>query len=294
LYSTGDKVADLYLEGVDQFTGWFQSSLMTSVGLRSISPYRNIFVHGFAVDESGKKMSKSLGNIVSPDSIVQKYGTDVLRWWIAAHATQHSLIPVSNKLLDDSANNLIKIRGTLKYLLGVIGNELSANVDVNGLKHLDKFILHQLSDYIGNVKVSYENFQFNRIVAMTNNFVNTDLSTLYLHFIKDRLYCGHDNEHQRLRQILSNCYCEIAKCLWPITPFLIEESWQHASPSGSFYHSNHNFGSGKLWDFSESVAIVNFALDVRKKLYSSLHDTNTAKLEVTIKGNEEFLQKLMV
>lgn len=116
----GNQIADLYLEGVDQFTGWFQSSLMTSVGVRESAPYKGIFVHGFAVDEKGHKMSKSLGNIIKPEDICKKFGVDAMRFWIAAHATQHTSIPVSMKLLEDSAVNLGKIRASLKYLMGSI------------------------------------------------------------------------------------------------------------------------------------------------------------------------------
>jgi isoleucyl-tRNA synthetase len=291
-----EQIADLYLEGVDQFTGWFQSSLMTSVGVRDVAPYRNIFVHGFTVDEKGRKMSKSLGNIISPDTIVKKYGIDVMRLWIAAHATQHSLIPVSNKLLDDSANNLIKLRSTLKYLLGVVGSNSDGAIDVAQLTHLDRFILHQLSDYVDNARNAYESFQFNRIVAMSNNFVNTDLSSCYLHLIKDRLYCGHESEHERFRRILSHCYSQLAKSLWPITPFLIEESWSHlvSSPPHSFYKRARGDDDDQTWTFGESREIVEFALSVRRSLYSSLTDMNTLKLNVTIEGNDEDLKRLMV
>ncbi|XP_070502687.1 isoleucine--tRNA ligase, mitochondrial [Chironomus tepperi] len=287
-----DKVADLYLEGVDQFTGWFQSSLMTSIGIRDIAPYKNIFVHGFTVDEKGRKMSKSLGNIISPDTIVKKYGTDVMRWWIAAHSTQHSMIPVSSKLLDDSANNLIKIRATLKYLLGIIGTDMNVAIDGKQLTHLDKFILHQLTDYVKNVTNFYENFQFNRIIAMANNFVNTDLSSCYLHLIKDRLYCGYDTEHDQFRGILSNCYRQLSKTLYPIMPFLIEESWSYIQPSCSFYHSN--LSDDQKWNFSDSKIIVDSALGVKKILCSSLTDMNTLKLNVTIEGNDDSLKALKV
>lgn len=286
-----EQVADLYLEGVDQFTGWFQSSLMTSVGIREKAPYKNIFVHGFTVDEKGRKMSKSLGNIVSPDTIVKKYGIDVMRFWIAAHSTQHSLIPVSNKLLEDSANNLVKIRATIKYLLGIIGTDIDSTFNATKLSHLDKFILHQLSDYVENVNQFYDNFQFNRIIALANNFINTDLSSSYLHLIKDRLYCGFDSEHEQFRGILSVCYRELSKTLWPIMPFLVEESWKYIDPSRSFYQ--HQPMNDK-WKFEESKKIIESALAVKRTLCSSLTDMNTLKLDVTIEGSDEILQDLKV
>lgn len=287
----GEQVADLYLEGVDQFTGWFQSSLMTSVGVRGISPYKNIFVHGFAVDENAKKMSKSLGNVISPEMIVKKYGIDTMRWWIAGHATQHSSIPVSYKLLEDGVNNLTKIRATLKYLLGVIENGNDGEINEKKLTHLDKCVLHKLTEFNGNVASCYESFHFNRIVALVNNFVNTDLSSSYLHLIKDRLYCGHAAEHNDLEKILMNCYLGLCKNLWPITPFLIEESWSFIK-DGSFYRED--FGSSKNWRFNDSEEIINAAMNVKKQLFSTMTDINSWKLNVTIDGNEEALRMLKV
>lgn len=286
-----EKVADLYLEGIDQFTGWFQSSLMTSVGIRDIAPYKNIFVHGFAVDENGKKMSKSVGNVISPDMIVKKYGTDAMRWWIAAHATQHSSITVSYKLLEDGVNNLVKIRATLKYLLGVIQSGNDGKINESQLTHLDKFILHKLTDFSESVDTAYGKFQFNRIVAMVNNFVNTDLSSCYLHLVKDRLYCGSNDDHRELQKILMNCYSELCKSLWPIAPFLVEESWSFVSDA-SFYRQN--VGEPKKWEFAESEMILDNAMEVKKKLYASVKDLNTWKLNVTIDGNEENLRHLKV
>lgn len=286
-----EKVADLYLEGVDQFTGWFQSSLMTSVGIRGIAPYKNIFVHGFAVDEHGKKMSKSLGNVISPEMIVKKHGTDAMRWWVAAHATQHSSIPVSNKLLEDGANNLIKIRATLKYLLGVIGNGNDGTINATRLTHLDKFILHKLTEFEESADSCYENFQFNRIVALVNNFVNTDLSSCYLHLIKDRLYCGDADQHHDLQKILMNCYKRLCKTLWPITPFLVEESWSFVKDE-SFYRDEVK--SSVRWEFKHSDDILNDAMEAKRTFYKTIGDINSWKLNVTIEGNEEHLKTLKV
>lgn len=123
--------------------------------------FRGIFVHGFAVDEKGHKMSKSLGNIISPKQITDKYSVDIMRWWIASHATQHASIPVSYKLFDSSAENVQKIRSVFKYLLGVIGqkpdmqsqNNIDDTLDIQtrNLKYLDKYMLHQLQEFHENV-----------------------------------------------------------------------------------------------------------------------------------------------
>uniref|UniRef100_A0A0A1XDI3 isoleucine--tRNA ligase n=1 Tax=Zeugodacus cucurbitae TaxID=28588 RepID=A0A0A1XDI3_ZEUCU len=118
-----EKVADVYLEGYDQFSGWFQSSLLTSVAARNKAPYKSIFVHGFTVDDKGHKMSKSLGNVISPKDIISKFGVDALRWWVASHCAQNMSITVSEKLMQQAAESVSKIRATLRYLNGVIGDK---------------------------------------------------------------------------------------------------------------------------------------------------------------------------
>lgn len=286
----GDKVADLYLEGVDQFTGWFQSSLMTSVAVRDIAPYRNIFVHGFAVDENGRKMSKSLGNVISPESIVKKYGVDVMRWWVAAHSTQHASVTVSHKLLEDGAKNLSKIRATFKYLVGVMDSESDGRIDIAQLAHLDKFILHQLDDFNQSISTCYNSYQFNRIIALVNNLVNTDLSSNYLHLIKDRLYCGYDTEHKTLQSVIYNCYHSLCKSLWPITPFLVEESWSYLKDQ-PFYQYNRQEAK---WSFGKSQEIVNDSLIVKQKLSPMINDLNSWKTQVTIGARDQLLDNLKV
>lgn len=287
----GERIADIYLEGVDQLSAWFQSSLITSTAVRGKSPYKSILVHGFVVDENGKKMSKSLGNVISPDTITKKYGTDTLRWWVAAHSTQHSLIPVSLKLLEDSANNLMKIRGTLKYLLGVIGKTSVDSINSENMTHLDKYILHTLSEFSANVDENYQNFQFNRIVAFVNNFVNTDLSSCYLHLIKDRLYCGSQEEHQNIRMVLEECYRGLCRSIWPIAPFLIEESFSYLKDK-SFYKEDDRKLS--KWHFPDSVEIINSAFNAKRQLYTNLKDLNSWKIDVKISGNDETIKDLKV
>jgi isoleucyl-tRNA synthetase len=287
----GEQIADIYLEGVDQLSAWFQTSLISSIAVREKSPYKNILVHGFVVDENGRKMSKSIGNVISPDTITKKYGTDALRFWVAAHSTQHSLIPVSSKLLEDSASNLSKIRSTLKYLLGVLGKSSSTRIESENITHLDKYILHQLSEFTRNVDENYENFQFNRIIAFVNNFVNTDLSSCYLHLIKDRLYCGTNDEHVKLQALIEECYRGLCKSIWPITPFLVEESWSYWKDK-SFY--KHNDYEHKNWSFPHSVEIINSAFNAKKQLYANIKDLNSWKLDVKISGNDEIIKDLKV
>ena len=155
-------------------------------------------------------------------------------------------------------------------------------------------MLHNLTVFEKNIKNSYDTYQFNRVVAQLNHFVNTDLSSFYLHVIKDRLYCGSNEQHQQLQQILNNCYLILSKSLWPIAPFLVEESWSYRQldPGNSFY-SQHTPSSS--WEFPESLKIIQKAVEAKKNLCSLISDQNSWKLSVrlgTTLENLEILQDL--
>lgn len=225
---TPNKVADLNLEGIDQFTGWFQSSLMTSVALQGVAPYRSLFVHGFAVDENGMKMSKSLGNVIVPGDIIEKYGVDTLRWWVAHHATQHTSIPVGQTTLQGSAESVQKIRATLKYLVGCLGtSDLRSEIDLTQLRIIDRYFLNSLFEFQSEIQTMYDSHQYNRAAAVILNFVSNDLSAFYLHLIKDRLYCGTSDQYSAVQSVLRAAFIVLNKALWPITPFLVEECWSY-------------------------------------------------------------------
>uniref|UniRef100_A0A182SAV3 isoleucine--tRNA ligase n=1 Tax=Anopheles maculatus TaxID=74869 RepID=A0A182SAV3_9DIPT len=284
-----DRVADLYLEGVDQFTGWFQSSLLTSVAARGKAPYKAIFVHGFAVDENGMKMSKSLGNVICPKQIASQYGCDALRWWVCAHATQNTSIPVSHKLLGTSAENVQKLRGILKFLLGVIAPEGTDSVrkcvDIRyeQLHHVDRYYLQQLESFHRNVFALYDSYQHNKATAIILNFCQSTLSGLYLHVIKDRLYCGTSEEHSNLKAILDATYRILSKVLWPIVPFLVEESWTYYEPD-YFYKSNQTHRPTVTpLPTQQSVSAIECALDLRHAVYQQAQlNVNTWLLEVAV------------
>ncbi|XP_016926678.4 isoleucine--tRNA ligase, mitochondrial [Drosophila suzukii] len=289
-----DKVADLYLEGYDQFTGWFQSSLLMSIAARGTAPYKALFVHGFTVDEKGHKMSKSLGNVISPKHITKKYGTDALRWWVASHGTQHMSITVSDKLLQQAAENLSKVRGTLRYLKGVIGErqtdkELPTTFDQS---YLNRFLLSQLVEFESEVEHLYKAYEYNRVVACVQNFLANQVSAIYVHLIKDRLYCGDDQELLAIRQTLTQCYEQLCKSLWPIVPFLVEESWSYYDVEGGAFHQ-HKIQAKPEWKGSDSTEVVNAALDVKRLINQQAGEVNTWHLAVTIKGSKlDLLQKL--
>lgn len=223
----GKQVADMYLEGIDQFTGWFQSSLMTSVAARGVAPYRSLFVHGFAVDKNGHKMSKSLGNIIVPQEIIEKYGTDTLRWWVAHHAAHHTSVPVGQSTLQGSAECVQKLRATLKYLVGCLNDTEIKEVNLDKLKIVDVYFLRSLATFERDISAEYADHQYNRVAATIVNFITNDVSAFYLHTIKDRLYCGSVDEYRSLQAVLHKALLVLNKAVWPITPFLVEECWSY-------------------------------------------------------------------
>ncbi|XP_062560567.1 isoleucine--tRNA ligase, mitochondrial [Armigeres subalbatus] len=288
-----NRKADLYLEGLDQFTGWFQSSLLTSVAARNQSPYRAVFVHGFAVDENGMKMSKSLGNIISPKDIIKKYGCDTLRWWVAAHAIQNTSIPVSYKLLDSSAENLQKIRGIMKYLLGVTSSGEGRSLDLSNALLVDQYFVHQLSQFEDAVFNLYNSYQYNKASAHILTFCVSTLSGFYVHLIKDRLYCGSDEQYRILQGILRHTLNVFCKVLWPIAPFLVEESWSYHGHE-PFFKLSHRPNILPPLASNVSTAIEQ-ALDLKRHVYQQQQlNVNTWLLAVDVTAPRDVLASLGV
>ncbi|XP_055585708.1 isoleucine--tRNA ligase, mitochondrial [Uranotaenia lowii] len=286
------RTADLYLEGLDQFTGWFQSSLLTSVASQNRAPYKSIFVHGFAVDENGMKMSKSLGNIISPKDIIKQYGCDTLRWWVAAHAIQNTSIPVSHKLLQSSAENVQKVRAILKYLLGVISPQQPQKIDELYLRTVDRYFLNELTNFEKMIFNQFESYQYNKASARILTFCVSSLSGFYLHIIKDRLYCGTDTENRNLQAILAQSYQSLCRVLWPILPFLVEESWSYYAKE-PFFKSSHT----TEWHPQNpqiDKSLIDEALDLKRQIFqqSQQLDMNSWLLQVHINSCSEQLKKL--
>ncbi|XP_047114765.1 isoleucine--tRNA ligase, mitochondrial [Schistocerca piceifrons] len=296
------KVADLYLEGVDQITGWFQSSLMTSVALREEPPYRAIFVHGFAVDGNGRKMSKSLGNVVDPVDITEgskhipAYGTDVLRWWVASHGTHHGNISISNNLLDSSADSIQKIRIVLRFILGSINDfQNKSDTDAVHLYNLDKYLLNLLFGLEKEVVAMYDTYQFNHVCKLMTNFVTNDLSALYCHLIKDRLYCESSNSPKRraCQLVLSHILEGVTHMIAPVLPFLAEEVYLHHP----CFVGTGVFRSGvwkplKEWEKADIDNIMSAALKLRDLLHKTSEESNTLKLNVKVFAGDKTLQIL--
>ncbi|XP_053952529.1 isoleucine--tRNA ligase, mitochondrial isoform X1 [Anastrepha ludens] len=277
-----EKVADVYLEGYDQFGGWFQSSLLTSIAARNRSPYKSIFVHGFTVDDKGHKMSKSLGNVISPNDIINKYGVDVLRWWVASHGAQNMSITVSEKLMQQSADSVHKIRAILRFLNGVIREKSEKDDSLLDSKniYLNRYILSALVEYENEIRQLYDAYEYNRVVTSVQNFVTNQVSAIYVHTIKDRLYCGDDVDLRNIRFTLLNCYKILCTTLWPLTPFLVEESWNFYDPSSAFHQQS--FSANSEWMDTNAKNTINAALEIKRLINQQAGSTNSFNLEVQI------------
>ena len=220
--------ADMYLEGSDQHRGWFHSSLLESCGTRGRAPYNSILSHGFVVDGKGLKMSKSLGNVISPEDILKNYGADILRAWVASSDYSEDL-RIDKIILNQHAESYRKIRNTFRFILGNIKDEFTKidfdSLEISNLPELEKFILHKLFTLDKSVKENLKNYNFHKLYKDLLNFCSLDLSSFYFDIRKDVLYCDSlDSKKRKDCIIVLNL---ILDCLlrWfaPIFVFTTEE-----------------------------------------------------------------------
>ena len=231
--------ADLYLEGADQYRGWFQSSLLTSVVYKGTAPYKAVCTHGWVVDGEGKTMHKSLGNGIDPSEITDQYGADILRLWVAS-SDYHSDIRISKTILSQLSDAYKKIRNTARFILGNLGNGKGFDPDTDSvsddkLTELDKWALMRLDALIDKVNEGYDSFDFHIAFHAIHNFCVIDMSNFYLDIIKDRLYCEkEDSELRRAAQTtMYRILSAVARLAAPIISFTAEEIWQFMPHSAS-------------------------------------------------------------
>ncbi len=219
--------ADLYLEGSDQHRGWFQSSLLTSMAIHQRPPYRQVLTHGFAVDADGRKMSKSLGNVVAPQTIMNTYGADVLRLWVAS-ADYRQEMTVSDEIIKRVADSYRRIRNTVRYFLGNIdGFDQSQLLKPEQMLSLDRWAVDRALQLQEDIQKDYENYQFMRIYQKIGHFCSIDMGAFYLDVIKDRLYTMPVNSIGRRSAQTAMFHILEAMVRWiaPILSFTAEEIW---------------------------------------------------------------------
>lgn len=222
--------ADLYLEGSDQHRGWFHSSLLSSVGTRGVAPYRAVLTHGFVVDGRGRKMSKSLGNVLAPEKVIRQYGADILRMWVSAEDYSGD-IRISDEILKGLADAYRRIRNTMRYLLGNLHgfDPSTQSVPLAQMPDLDRWALDRLAHLIGQVKTAYDEYAFHRVYQDLHYFCAVDMGAFYLDILKDRLYCDAvDSVSRRSAQtVLASILHALVRLMAPILSFTAEEIWQH-------------------------------------------------------------------
>ncbi|AVL78489.1 MULTISPECIES: isoleucine--tRNA ligase [Staphylococcus] len=222
--------ADLYLEGSDQYRGWFNSSITTSVATRGISPYKMLLSHGFVMDGEGKKMSKSLGNVIVPDQIVKQKGADIARLWVSS-VDYLSDVRISDEILKQTSDVYRKIRNTLRFMLGNL-NDYNPSTDAiaeSELLEVDKYLLNRLREFTANTLDNYDNYDYLDIYQELQNFINVELSNFYLDYGKDILYIEEQNAHKRrsMQTVLYQIVVDMTKLLAPILAHTSEEVWSH-------------------------------------------------------------------
>ena len=218
--------ADVYLEGGDQYRGWFQSSMLTSIATKGVAPYKQIITHGWTVDGEGRAMHKSLGNAVAPDEVIKDYGADMLRLWVSsADYTQD--MRISKDILKQLSQAYLKIRNTARYMLGNLSgfNPDTDQVAYAALAPLDQWALARYNELIRTVRAAYDRYEFHGVYRAIYNFCVVDMSNFYLDIIKDRLYCGDDADRAAAQTALYQILDGMTRMLAPMLAFTSEEIW---------------------------------------------------------------------
>lgn len=269
--------ADLYLEGTDQHRGWFHSSLLASMGTRGVPPYKAVLTHGFVLDGQGRKMSKSIGNVVAPQEIIAKHGAEVLRLWVASENYQEDL-RISDEIIGRLVDAYRKIRNTCRFILGNLSdfNPATDAVAPADMLSLDRYALNMVRAKHQAVQAAYESFEFHKVYHTLHNLCTTDLSSYYLDIIKDRAYVtgATSRERRSAQTALYHILLMIVNDMAPILSFTAEEIFQHLPeamrPAGStvFAMRVPEIGGDLLSEEEEAVWNLVFAVrgDVTKAI----------------------------
>lgn len=301
-----DSRADAYVEGKDQIGGWFQSSLLTSVAVRNKAPYKSLVVHGFAVSEKGEKMSKSVGNVVDPDAVINggqdpsmpAYGADVLRWWVA-ESNIFSEVQIGPSALNSASESITKLRRTLKFLLGNLQgfDPRVQAVDPKEMHYIDQYMLHLLREYSIKVTDAYSEFDAGRVIRVLQAFITRELSSFYFSIIKDRLYCDPEDSLGRrsCQTVLEEVLDGVTRSIAPILPHLAEDVYLHA-PGHDKEETLFKSGwikSSSVWRRPGLEEAVEGACAIRDSFLSSIPGKNAAQYDLNIAIEPGLLFELM-
>lgn len=290
--------ADLYLEGSDQYRGWFNSSLITSVAVNGHAPYKAILSQGFVLDGKGEKMSKSKGNIISPNDVAKQYGADILRLWVASVDTDND-VRVSMEILGQVSETYRKIRNTLRFLIANTSdfNPATDTVAYADLGTVDKYMTIVFNQLVATITDAYERYDFMAIYKAVVNFVTVDLSAFYLDFAKDVVYIEAANslERRRMQTVFYDILVKITKLLTPILPHTTEEIWSYLEHESEAFVQLAEMPVAETFSAQEDILEAWSAfMTLRTQAQKALEEARNAKIigksleaHLTIYASEE-------
>ncbi|MDY4483545.1 isoleucine--tRNA ligase [Butyricicoccus porcorum] len=266
--------ADVYLEGNDQYRGWFQSSMLTAIATKGTAPYKTVITHGMIVDEERQKMSKSKGNGMSPQEITKEYGADILRLWVSS-ADYRVDMKISKKMFKQLSQNYLKIRNTARYIMGNLdGFTVDQMVPYDQMLELDQWALMKCNDLVGRVRAAYDSYEFHTVTHAIHNFCVVDMSNFYLDVIKDRLYCDEGLSRLSAQTAIYRILDALVRMIAPILCFTADEIW-HAMP-----HQQGDDLDNVLFNdmpsYDESLAFDEAAMIKWEKIIAVRDDVNKA------------------
>lgn len=294
--------ADVYLEGCDQYRGWFNSSLITGVAVYGKAPYKAVISHGFTMDGNGNKMSKSLGNTIDPLKLFQLHGADIVRLWVASTDYTED-VRISEDIIKQVKESYRKIRNTYKFLLG---NLNGFDIEKDGIQYedmlpYDKYMMCKLNEYTKNVLEAYDGYKFQDVYKLTNNFVSFDLSNFYLDFTKDILYIEKEDALSRrsVQTVLYNVLDNLVKLLAPILPYTSEEVYGYMNGKEDSVHLERMPKILSYDDEKKILADFDLFFEVKEDVNKALETARNEKLigssleaEVLVNADDEYLRIL--
>ncbi|XP_054836659.1 isoleucine--tRNA ligase, mitochondrial [Eublepharis macularius] len=306
LEDVGER-ADLYLEGKDQLGGWFQSSLLTSVATRKKAPYKTLVVHGFTLGEKGEKMSKSIGNVIDPDVVINggndhstepPYGADTLRWWVA-ESNVFTEVLIGPAVLNSARDDINKLRNTLRFLLGNLAgfNPETDAVPIADMYVIDQYMLHLLQGYANKVTNAYKEYDYGKVIRLLQAFHNRELSSFYFSIVKDRLYCEEEKDPKRrsCQTALAEVLDTLVRSFAPILPHLSEEVFQYLpfrKESDSVFRSGW-MNTSPVWKKPGLEEAVEGACAMRDAFLGSIAGRNALEHQVVLVIEPGLLFELM-
>ncbi|MBK4756561.1 isoleucyl-tRNA synthetase [Enterococcus faecium] len=274
--------ADMYLEGSDQYRGWFNSSITTSVAINGVAPYKSVISQGFALDGEGRKMSKSLGNIIAPEKVIKQFGADILRLWVSS-VDYEADVRVSMDILSQVAEVYRKIRNTMRFLLANTEDfdPKKDTVSYNDLRSVDKYMTVRLNQVIKEIREEgYDKYNFMHIYRTVMNFLTVDLSSFYLDFAKDVVYIEAEDDYQRrcMQTVFYQTAVALTKLLTPIIPHTAEEIWSFLKEEEAYVQLSEFPGYEEFANQEELMDTWAAFMDFRDKVLKALEEARNSKL----------------